>query len=98
MFSVTSILLGNPSLAIINGRSYGEGEYLRTSRPSATKGAAPNNAIVVDPSLRVRVVRIVDGLVSLRSTDGQSLDVPMRRSELNEKKADAEEEQLLSNQ
>ncbi len=26
MFSVTSILLGNPALAVINGRAYGEGE------------------------------------------------------------------------
>src|SRR3978361_776225 len=28
-FSVTSILLGAQSLAVINGRTYGEGEFLR---------------------------------------------------------------------
>src|SRR3954469_6059329 len=28
-FSVTSILLGNQSLAVINGRTYGEGEFIR---------------------------------------------------------------------
>ena len=28
-FAVTSILTGNPSLAVINGRSYAEGDVLR---------------------------------------------------------------------
>src|SRR5215212_3933923 len=28
-FKVSSILLGNPSLAVINGRAYSEGEFLR---------------------------------------------------------------------
>src|SRR3954466_1609207 len=32
MFSVTSILLGSQSLAVINGRTYGEGEFIRQSR------------------------------------------------------------------
>ena len=35
-FAVTSILVGNPSLAVVNGRAYSEGELIRM-----TKGSAP---------------------------------------------------------
>ena len=34
-FSVTSILVGNPSLAVINGRAYSEGELIRMPKGSA---------------------------------------------------------------
>ncbi len=45
-FNVTSIMLGSTSLAVINGRTYGEGELLRAPRaakhpdgtPSRTRG------------------------------------------------------------
>lgn len=81
MFSVTSILMGNPSLAVINGRAYGEGEYLRMARAAA--GAKPAKVAALDTRIRVRVVRIMDGQVALQSLDGQSLVVPLRRQEVN---------------
>lgn len=87
-FSVTSIVLGNPSLAIINGRAYGEGEFIRQARTARTKAA--------DDRLRIRVTRITDGMVTLQSMDGQSINVPLRRPELNERKSDGEEELLLN--
>ena len=93
MFSVTSILLGNPSLAVINGRAYGEGEYLRPSRAAA--GAKPSRVAALDSRVRVRVVRIRDGQVALQSMDGQSVVVPLRRDELN---APAEQEAPLPEQ
>ena len=40
-FSVTSILLGHPSLAVINGRSYSEGETVRMPRGSARSATRP---------------------------------------------------------
>ena len=88
MFAVTSILLGNPSLAVINGRAYGEGEYLRPARAIAQTAAAGSGAN------RVRVVRILDGMVTLQSADGQSLVVPLRRAVLNERRTNAAEEEL----
>ena len=51
-FRVTSILISTgatPSLAVINGRAYSEGEFVRMPR---TPGTAP---------VRVRVQRINDG-------------------------------------
>jgi len=86
MFSVTSIVLGNPSLAIINGRAYGEGEFLRVGGRRAT---------TVDPRQRVRVTQITDGKISLQSGEGQTITVPLRRPELNEKRP-GEEEALLN--
>lgn len=88
MFNVTSIVLGNPSLAIINGRAYGEGEFLRQARDS--RGKAPNERS------RIRVARIVDGMVTLQSVDGQLINVPLRRPELNERRVDEEAELLLN--
>lgn len=89
-FSVTSVLLGNPSLAVINGRAYGEGETIRMPKGAATKGGAPRTGP------RVRVARILDGRVVLQSTDGQSIEVPLRRGQLTERKAG--EEILLNDQ
>lgn len=67
-FRVTSILLGNPSLALINGRSYEEGQFLRMPRGS---------------TVRVRVYRITDGQVWLQH-ETNLFAVPLKRAELNE--------------
>lgn len=74
-FIVTSIMLGNPSLAVINSRAYSEGELIRMP-----KGSAP---------MKVRVQQIGDGIVSL-AYENQTFTVPLRRPELTEHKADAE--------
>jgi len=70
-FIVTSILLGNPSLAVINGRSYTEGEFLR-----APRGAQP---------IRIRVQRIMDGGVHLQA-EKQLFLAKLQRQELDSKK------------
>jgi hypothetical protein len=54
-FTVTSILLGNPAIAVINGREYEEGQNLRV------------NGMRTD----VQVVAIRDGEVILRSGASQ---------------------------
>lgn len=73
-FRLTSVLLGNPSLAVINGRSYEEGQFLRMPR---TSGAQPI----------VRVYRIGDGQVWLQH-EGRVFTVPLKRPELNERRSD----------
>ena len=82
------ILLGSPSFAIINGRTYSEGEFLRTARP----GAAPATAAGLPPGARVRVYRINDGAVVLQNQE-QLITVMLSRPELLQRNA---EEQLLS--
>ena len=72
-FTVTSILLGNPSLAVVNGRAYSEGELLRTP-----KGSAP---------MKVRVQAIGDGSVTL-NCDQQTFTVVLKRPELAAHKAE----------
>lgn len=75
-YSVTSILLGRPSLAVINGKSYGEGEFIRNGR---SKGA---------PAMaKVQVRQIADGQVILASGD-QTAAIPLRRPQLSEHKSD----------
>src|ERR1041384_731552 len=54
-FSVTSILMGSPSLAVINGRAYSEGELIRMPKDSS--------------GLRPRVQSINDGTVTLQYAD-----------------------------
>ncbi len=71
-FKITSILVGSgttASLAIINGRTYSEGEFLRT----------PRNAL--SPVVKIRVLKISDGNITLQS-GGQTLVVPLTRPEL----------------
>ncbi len=71
-FKVTSILLGSgttPSLAVVNGRAYSEGEFVRMPR---TPGA---------PTVRVRVQRINDGNVVLQQ-GAQTLVAPLHREEI----------------
>jgi hypothetical protein len=74
-FTVTSILVGNPSLAVVNGRAYSEGELLRMP-----KGSAP---------LKVRVQQITDGAVTLQH-ERQTLVVAMKRPELPERRPEAD--------
>ena len=74
-FAVTSILVGNPSLAVVNGRAYSEGELIRMP-----KGSAP---------VKVRVQRVADGSVTLQHED-QTLVIAMHRPELSEHKPDAD--------
>jgi len=72
---VTSILLSSgttSSLALINGRSYAEGEFLRMPKGART---------------RVRVGRINDGAVVLEY-ENQKIVVPLRRFELNQHKSE----------
>jgi hypothetical protein len=75
-FSLTSVLLGAPSLAVINGRSYSEKEYLRLPKELQAKG-------------KVQVVRIGDGLVVLQA-GSQQLTIPQRRSDLPAKRPELE--------
>jgi hypothetical protein len=67
-FQLTSVLLGSPSLAVINGRSYSEGEYVKM--PAAQRGLG-----------RVQVVRIGDGSAVLQA-GGRQLTIRQRRSDL----------------
>jgi hypothetical protein len=73
-FNVSSILLGNPPLAMINGRSFAEGELLP----------------VVSGSQRLRVVvrAIRDGGVWIEY-ERQQVFVPMRRPALGTKQIEA---------
>ena len=76
-FRVTSILVGsagNPSLAVINGKSYEEGQVIRTKSDSKN----------VSPQARVRLYRIGDGVVRIQLEDGNIVTVPLKRGELNE--------------
>jgi hypothetical protein len=77
-FKVTSILLGNPSFAIINGRTYSEGEFLRAPKAVAVAGAPSAPAA---PAPRIRVYRINDGQVVLQNQE-QLLTVSLLRPEL----------------
>lgn len=80
-FKVTSILLGNPSLAIINGRTYMEGEFLRAAKVAAAPAVAGAPTVVTQPAARTRVYRINDGSVVLQNQE-QLLTVPLQRPEL----------------
>jgi hypothetical protein len=73
-FKVTSILLGNPTLALINGRSYGEGQFIRMPKGSPMKP---------------RVYRISDGEVIIQ-VDQQLIHAPLKRGTLNDKPAELE--------
>lgn len=72
-FNVTSILLGNPALATINGRTFEEGEIL-----PVVWGAE---------RLRVVVRAIRDGGVFLEY-EGQQVMVPIHRVELGRRQAE----------
>jgi hypothetical protein len=76
-FRVTSILVGSPSLAVINGRSYEEGQMIRMGKvdPKAKPGTSSQP--------RVKLYRIGDGAVQIQVED-QMITVPLKRGELNE--------------
>jgi serine/threonine protein kinase len=77
-FRVTSILIGSattPSLAVINGRAYSEGEFVRIPKGS---------------SFRIRVKRITDNNVVLEHDD-QTVVVPLRRPESNQNEGETGE-------
>jgi len=77
-FRVTSILLGTgttPSLAVINGRAYSEGEFLRMPKGGTT------------PPVRIRVQRITDGTVILQNAN-QTMVASLVRSELQNKRSE----------
>lgn len=85
-FVVTSILLGPPALAVVNGRAYEEGQFLRTPRSGVT------GVRTAASGPRVRVHRIADGQVWLQC-DEQIIHLTLKRPELNERKP---EEELLN--
>jgi hypothetical protein len=83
LFNVTSIMMGPPPEAHINGRAYREGESLRGRRlstPTITK---------LPPLPKIVVYRITDGLVWL-ACENQYISVPINHETLNEHKGDAE--------
>jgi hypothetical protein len=79
-FKITSILVGSPSLAIINGRTYSEGEFLRT--PRAAVAAA---GVAGAPAPRIRIYRINDGSVVLQCQE-QLVTAMLQRPELAQRK------------
>lgn len=70
-FIVSSVLLANPALATINGRSFGEGEYLPV--------------ISNDQRLKVQVYAIREQGVWLRLDNQKPVLIPMRRGEIRPK-------------
>jgi len=77
-FNVTSVLLGNPALVMINGRSFAEGELLPV--------------VYGTERLRVVVRAIRDGGVTL-DYEGQPIFVPIHRPELAPKAAQQQQQQ-----
>jgi hypothetical protein len=75
LFKVTSILVGNPSMAVINGRSYEEGQLIRL----------PKSA----PQIRPRLYRIGDGQVVIQ-VQNQLVSVQLKRPELKDPKPETE--------
>lgn len=82
-FSVTSILLGSPSLALINGQSYAVGERIRPARRSSKDKDKDAKALPANAVVYVR--KISDGYVMLQSSN-QVLSVPLKRPTLSEHK------------
>lgn len=93
-FTVTSILLGPPPIAVVNGRAYEEGQIVRMARPAAvgTAAGASSGSGPAAAGPRVRVQRIADGEVWLQC-DRQLVNVTLKRAELGERKI---HEELLS--
>ena len=70
-FIVSSVLLANPALATINGRSFGEGEYLPV--------------VSNEQRLKVQDYAIREQGVWLRLDNQKPILVPMRRGEIRPK-------------
>ena len=91
-FRVTSILLGAgtaPSLAVINGRADGEGEFLKVPRGTVVPAVA--GQLGAPAVARIRVQLISDGSVVLQCAE-QAITIFMQRPELALRKV--QEEQL----
>ena len=89
-FSVTSILMGPPAIAFINGRAYEEGQFLRQPRTPVAGAVAPAPPVTSGANQpRIRVQRIADGQVWL-AYDTQIIGVSLKRPELNERKGGQE--------
>ena len=73
-FRVSSILVGSPSLAVINGKSYEEGQMIRMPKPDPKSKTPP---------VRAKLFRIGDGVVQIQVED-QVITVPLKRGSLNE--------------
>jgi len=86
-FALTSILLGPPAIAVINGRAYEEGQLVRMARLGVPVAATPGGAAAAAP--RIRVHRIADGEVWLQC-EGQLVNVSMKRPELSERRVTEE--------
>lgn len=78
-FRVSSILVGTPSLAVINGRSYEEGQMIRMPKGD------PKSKM---PAIRAKLYRIGDGGVQIQLED-QLITVPLKRDKLNDLQPDA---------
>lgn len=72
-FNVTSILLGRPSIAVINGRSFEKGDFLPV--------------VAGNERLRVQILDIREQGVVLQLDKQQPILVPMRRNILQKKDA-----------
>ena len=70
-FTVSSVLLGNPSIAVINGRSFEEGQYLPV--------------VADDQRIKVQVRAIREQGVWLQLDQQAPILVPMRRAQLQPK-------------
>ena len=81
-FRVTSILIGSPSLAVINGKTYEEGQMIRMGKPDPRSKT---------PQVRAKVYRILDGSVQIQVED-QMLTIQMNRGQLK----DIQPDQLLN--
>lgn len=78
-YTVTSILTGPPALAVINGRAYEEGQFLRIPRAAVKE--------LGNEVPRIRVHRILDGKVWL-SCANETIAVGLKRGEFKEPKGD----------
>jgi hypothetical protein len=85
-FSVTSIA---GSIAIINGKPYLQGEYIRAAIPKAGKPAAPG-VTSLPPGTKVRVARVADGAVVLE-LNGQYTQLTLKRPDLQLHAREADE-------
>lgn len=81
-FAVTSISLSAAPLAVINGKTYGEGEII--------------NAISGTQRLHIQVVAITDGSVVLQYLN-KRYTIPLRRPQLNSERAPIKQESPAEN-
>ena len=76
-FSVTSTA---GSIAIINGKPYAQGEFIRAGKPKDAKSSVPG-VTPLPPGTKVRVARVADGVVILE-LNGQFTQLTLKRPEL----------------